>query len=208
MSKVASNSLIILNEEVGFRERDAKNELLFRRTLISAWFHDVADHKYDDEAGTLQKSLADALDGIVQSDAAEHATIMKIIERVSYSKEERVRKETKLPVDWLSVFAGDETAVLARHIVSDADKLEAIGAIGIERCREYTEHNYLRRHPGMGPIPQLELFRDIVTHADEKLLRLKDEYMFTSTSKRMAEPLHREMEEQLEPMRQQLQASQ
>jgi len=54
---------------------------------------------------------------------------------------------------------------LIRDIVSDADKLEALGNIGIERCHKYT----CETHPDL---PEEEIIKLMHTHAEEKLFKL------------------------------------
>jgi HD superfamily phosphodiesterase len=87
-----------------------------------------------------------------------------------------------------------------RDIVSDADKLEAIGVIGIARCKEYTREQYFATHHTH--IGDEELAKLVIQHAEEKLLRLKSEFIRTAWGKKMAEPLHDEMVAELEKMRQ------
>ncbi|WP_457741388.1 HD domain-containing protein [Thermococcus sp.] len=72
---------------------------------------------------------------------------------------------------------GPEPRTLEARILSDADKLDAMGAIGIARVFMYSgEHG-----------------RDIeasLRHFEEKILKLKD-LMYTETARRMAEERHR-----------------
>ena len=76
---------------------------------------------------------------------------------------------------------GPEPKTLEARILSDADKLDAIGAIGVARVFMYSgEHG-----------------RDIgasLRHFEEKILKLKD-LMYTETAKRIAEERHRFTEE-------------
>ena len=76
---------------------------------------------------------------------------------------------------------GPEPRTLEAKILSDADKLDAIGAIGVARVFMYSgEHG-----------------RDIAAslkHFEEKILKLKD-MMYTETARRMAEERHRFTEE-------------
>ena len=63
--------------------------------------------------------------------------------------------------------------------VSDADRLEALGQVGLERCIEFTKARN-------GIVPD-----DVVTHCHEKLLRLLPEnFIKTQLGKSMAVPLH------------------
>ena len=78
-----------------------------------------------------------------------------------------------------------------RHIVSDADKLEALGSIGMERAIGYTQH----ANPDYS---EEQIIADVKKHADEKLLRLADEFMRTYTGKQIAKIRHSEMKSELE----------
>ncbi|KAK3240629.1 hypothetical protein CYMTET_49540 [Cymbomonas tetramitiformis] len=57
----------------------------------------------------------------------EAELILKIIDNVSYSK------EVKRGLDTFD----SESALAARNVVSDADKIEAIGVKGLERCADF-----------------------------------------------------------------------
>lgn len=70
------------------------------------------------------------------------------------------------------------------RILSDADKLDAMGAVGIART-------FIRAGEHHGEI------RDAVDHMHDKLLNLKDQ-MYTKTAKKMAEERHRYLSEFLE----------
>jgi len=69
------------------------------------------------------------------------------------------------------------------HIVSDADKLEALG---IKRAITYTRH----ANP---TYTEAQIIADVRKHADEKLLRLATEFIRTPTAKRIASQKHAEM---------------
>ena len=85
---------------------------------------------------------------------------------------------------------GREPRTLEAKVLSDADKLDAMGAIGIYRAATYSgEH----QRP-------LEGF---VQHFHEKLLRLR-ELLYTEEAKRMAEERHRFMLRYLEQLRREL----
>ena len=203
MQKVAVNSVRILKGEITEMEEAA--EEVGRLVVIVAWLHDVADHKYDTD-GTLQMRLERVLSEVCRS-AEEAALVCNIIDRISFSKEQKVRAQSPDGcVDWLALL-GTPVAVSVRHIVSDADKMEAIGEEGVTRCLEYSQHDYSRRNGG-AEIPSALAMQHVLEHADEKLLRLKDEFMYTQTGKALAQPLHDQMVGALAKLEQQLEQQQ
>jgi uncharacterized protein len=119
---------------------------------------------------------------------AEISKIMEIISQVSFKG------------------AGVETkpTTTEASIVQDADRLDAIGAIGIARTFAYGGNkNRLIFHPEIGP-EKHESFdaykkssAPTINHFYEKLLLLKDR-MNTATGRQMAQSRHRFMEKFLE----------
>lgn len=152
--------------------------------LKVAWLHDVVDHKYDQDGNLLVK-LEQFL-----SDDKDAELILKIINRISYSKE-NIAKMWGTPLDWYNELGPE--GCMVRDIVSDADKLEALGQIGFERCVQYTMH----ANPG---ITKDELAKKVLRHSDEKLLRLKDEFLRTKSGKIRGIKLHDEFVECLNKM--------
>lgn len=154
---------------------------LLRLTLTVAWLHDVYDHKYDHD-GTLETQVQTFLQSITD----EWELVMKIIERISFSKENKMKMDGfEYPYDWKNVIGDDGLGV--RNIVSDADKLEAIGPIGITRCHHYTHEKF----PDYTIHQSMDRIR---AHAKEKLLHIKDEFMYTDHGKTLATPLHTQMD--------------
>lgn len=182
MKKVAETSLEIYRTT----EMDPS---LYVPIVIVAGMHDVADKKYDHDK-TLKPRLHNQIIKLVGENEAQ--LIMLTIDLISFSCENNAIK-AGTPIDFEKVL-GPKYAIV-RNIVSDADKLEAIGKEGIDRCRKYTKRNYFLNHKEK--IPNDILHREIKKHAEEKLLLLKDNFMRTEHGKKLAEPLHAEMAEYL-----------
>jgi uncharacterized protein len=93
-----------------------------------------------------------------------------------------------------SFSAGRIPESLEAKILSDADKLDAIGALGIYRAAMYSaEHE--------------RPLKDYIAHFSEKLLTLKD-ILYTDDARRLAESRHRfllqylaQIEDELTPMK-------
>ena len=143
--------------------------------VIIALLHDVADHKYDN--GDLKKKLEAFLDENFQE---KKEFYLNAVDRISYSKEVKNGKE------WLETLGAD--GLVIRNVVSDADKLEAIGKNGLERCYQYGRSQGLDID---------EASAHVVKHAEEKLLKLAEHFIRTKTGKELAEKLHKEMESEL-----------
>ena len=183
MKKVAINSIEILLKLNDFSLINDKN---YKLITFSSWLHDISDHKYDSD-GKLQKIRDDFIKNFCND--KETNLIIDIIESVSYSKEKKeIDKGT--PINWKKKFGEYE---IIRNIVSDADKLEAIGKIGIIRCIEYSNHK------NKTELEINEIVKnDVNNHAEEKLLKLKDDFIHTKSGKELAEILHDELIDELE----------
>ena len=91
---------------------------------VAAYLHDVLDHKYDSTQETADRMAAHIQ--IVCSEE-EIKWVHFIIDHVSYSAQKKGKfKIADIPEDKL----------LLRNVVSDADKLEAIGIDGVNRWRK------------------------------------------------------------------------
>lgn len=166
MKKVVSNSFDIINNDKEIQEKISEYPQIITLVMIVGWLHDVRDHKYPDSIG--QEELENFIKTI---DHDNLDIICKIITNISWSKEAKGLREQ---------FEEPYQTVL--DIVSDADRLEALGKIGIERCEIFT-----REHGGLVPT-------DVITHCHEKLLRILPEgFIKTSYGKKLAEPLHQEI---------------
>ena len=134
---------------------------------------DVADHKYLDREGPKVRAN---LHTFMSSTFApvDRSVIRDIIDNVSFSKEARGSLDLSSLSPW---------ARMMRDIVSDADKIEALGEVGLSRCFEYSRET--------DPLGSEEHhWRHVALHCDEKLLRLRDEYIRTEGGRRMSEEGH------------------
>ncbi len=81
---------------------------------------------------------------------------------------------------------GEKAMSIEAQVLQDADRLDAIGAVGIARCFLWSgEHR--------------KVLKEAIKHFDEKLLKLKDA-MNTASGRKMAEERHRFMLEFLEEL--------
>ncbi|VBB18836.1 metal dependent phosphohydrolase, partial [Yasminevirus sp. GU-2018] len=175
---------------------------------IVALLHDVADHKYVEEDITLLPNLDRFIEGITSNEEYErvfmyspfghlfrHIQIKNIIDRISFSRQKKYGT-----YDWVVTlgYAG----VLVRNIVSDADKFEAIGQAGIDRCVEYTQEVYDRT--GVTKT-RTQLLDDVEKHYHEKLKLLASmKYMKTGPGLLYAQRLDSEMLNYLRTLRSQI----
>jgi len=155
---------------------------------LAALLHDIADSKFHGGDETLGPTIAgEFLSSIdVPEDCVEH--VKNIILHMSY--------KASLGV---VTFRSKEL-----EIVQDADRLDAIGAIGIARAFHYGGFkNRTLYDPAIAPnINQdKETYKNstapTINHFYEKLLLLKEK-MNTDTAKQIAEGRHRFMEQYLE----------
>lgn len=141
---------------------------------MAALLHDLADKKFNPSLEAGLKKVAAWLDCQAVPDE-DKAHILEIIATMSYSSQQ----------------AGAEVPSLEGRIVRDADRLDAMGAIGIARTMAYSGHvGRLIYHP-------YAVASTAIGHFDEKLLHLKD-LMTTATAKALAESRHRFLEAYLD----------
>ena len=136
---------------------------------LAAWLHDIGDYKLHegiDKSTEMIRELLNQLD--VSTDII--AQVLEIVSQVSFSK-------------------GNIPTSIEAKIVQDADRLDAIGAVGVGRCFAYggSVGNLL-----YDPNNQ-EKNASSVQHFYDKLLKLKD-LMHTQTAKKIAEDRHQFLE--------------
>lgn len=173
-------------------ERVYKNALLIAQgencdltvVKLGALLHDVADSKFHDGDETVGPKMARAF---LESEKAPEETIqhvINIIENISFKGGNFDRKFHSKELD----------------IVQDADRLDAIGAIGIARAFNYGGFKNRTLHNPNIPV-NLNMSKEeykkteapTINHFYEKLLLLKDR-MNTETGKKIALERHHYME--------------
>ncbi|HIB35977.1 HD domain-containing protein [Mesonia sp.] len=174
-------------------ERVYKNALLIAEgeevnleiVAIGALLHDIADAKFHQGDETVGPQKAQRF---LQQQSVEQATIehvIKIIENISFKGG-----------NFQQQFHSEELA-----IVQDADRLDALGAIGIARTFNYGGFKNRKLYdPSISP--KLNMTKEeykkgenpTINHFYEKLLLLKDR-MNTKKGKKIAEQRHLFMEE-------------
>lgn len=155
---------------------------------LAALLHDIADPKFhggDEEIGP-QKAESFMRDSGVDAKTITH--VLGIIRNMSF-------KNSLGRVDFRSK---------EMEVVQDADRLDAIGAIGIARAFNY---GGFKNRPLYDPAikPNLNMSKEeykkgdspTINHFYEKLLLLKDK-MNTETGRKLAEERHQFMEDFLE----------
>jgi hypothetical protein len=115
---VTNTSILIFNK---IEIENNKKDILFNILISVAWLHDIIDHKYTDSSEN-KVLLIKFLNEIFSND--DTLLILNIIERISYSKENYYIINNKNN-DWNEILGED--GLLIRNIVSDADKLDALG---------------------------------------------------------------------------------
>lgn len=154
---------------------------------LAALLHDVADDKLVEDEKEGLKKVRDFLEyNKVEQQDVDH--VMEIISTMSFKGGNNKK----------------EMSTLEGKIVQDADRLDAIGAIGIARCMCYSG---AKGRPIYEPSEvvrenmSIEEYRsskgNAINHFYEKLLKLK--YMMnTDTGKKIAESRHKYLENFLE----------
>ena len=174
IERVYKNALLIAQDEV------CNIEIV----KLGALLHDIADSKFNDGDETVGPKVARAF--LESQKVSEEIIIhvVNIIENISFKGGNFEKK-----------FSSKEL-----EIVQDADRLDAIGAIGIARAFHYGGYkNQLLYDPEI--TPKLNMTKEeykknespTLNHFYEKLLLLKQQ-MHTETGKKIAQKRHQFME--------------
>ncbi|WP_313373687.1 HD domain-containing protein [Chishuiella sp.] len=136
---------------------------------LAAWVHDVGDYKLH---GGIDKS-EELIHEFLTSIEVDEKTINKVIEIVSQ----------------VSFSKGNKPTSIEAEIVQDADRLDAIGAVGIARCFAYGGSTGSVLYNPENKTKN----SSSIQHFYDKLFTLKD-LINTKTAKVIAEERHQYME--------------
>ena len=185
VERVYNNSMYIAKKETPYVSVD------YTVLILASLFHDVADVKYiqnahpEDVARSRLIEFCNSYKHYIDVDKIDH--ILHIILNISFRKELEEKPDTQHSIEF--------------KIVRDADRLEAIGAIGIGRCFGYSCVKHTPFYQA-DVKPSLNISAEeynkktmeskttsAYNHFYEKLLLLKDK-MLTKTGKEMAKNRH------------------
>ena len=206
-NRIISNTIDFVKEElIGAEgghdwfhtERVFNNAKLIAKTekaddfvvALGALLHDIADAKFHKGDETIGPKVAREFLFKQNIDSLIIEHVVKIIENISFksSLDKTTNRFTSIEL----------------KIVQDADRLDAIGAIGIARCFNYG--GFKNREIYNPEIkPNLNMTKEqykkstapTINHFYEKLLLLKDK-MNTKTGQKLAKKRHKVMEDYLE----------
>ena len=160
IERVVSNAKQIYSVEAGRPDTWCGNKTI---VILAALLHDVGDHKYTDANAVSATPVRDALISFGVGEF-EAIYVQNVVDAVSYSKEVK-----RAP--------GDMAALIAKYpeiaIVQDADRLDAIGAVGISRTFAF----------GGARGRKLD---DTLEHFEEKLFKIED-MMKTDAGRKVAQ---------------------
>lgn len=143
--------------------------------LVAAYLHDVADDKVATNPAAKRKVIINKLAEVGYDDSFIKK-VFEIIDNMSYSANLKVKHQLSIE----------------GQIVQDADRLDAIGAIGIARTFYFGGHfGEIMYNPRIMPRKDMDKSEyrkrgTVINHFYEKLFKLKDQ-MNTPTAKKIAE---------------------
>ncbi len=138
---------------------------------LAAWLHDVGDYKLNDGVDKSEELISEFLSELNVPQEIISKTL-EIVSQVSFSK-------------------GKIAESLEAQIVQDADRLDAIGAVGLARVFAYGGSKHREIWNPENPE------ETTIQHFYDKLLKLED-LMNTNTAKKIAEERHQYLEEFLD----------
>ena len=180
------HTLRVFNNSILIAKNENANMLVVK---LAALLHDIADSKFNDGDETIGPEMAATFLIKHNADSTVVTHVLNIIKHMSF----------KNSLDKDQTFNS-----LELEIVQDADRLDAIGAIGVARAFNYGGFkNRALFDPGIQPNLNMTKAEyksssaPTINHFYEKLLLLKDQ-MNTKTGKTLAKNRHQFMEQFLE----------
>ncbi|MEP3372799.1 MAG: HD domain-containing protein [Maribacter dokdonensis] len=175
IERVFNNTMLIAKEE----------DVNLLVVSLGALLHDIADAKFNDGDESLGPKMAE---NFLLSLKVPKRTINHVTNIIKYSSFKAGLNDGKMKK---KLFTSKEL-----QVVQDADRLDAIGAIGIARAFNYGGFKNRALYDPSIP-PNLEMSKEeykkskapTLNHFYEKLLLLKDK-MNTATGKRLAQQRH------------------
>jgi len=177
-------------------ERVYNNALLIAETekvdefivQLGALLHDIADSKFHNGDETIGPKIAREFLFNLNVDSTTIEHVVHVIENISFKGGNEKQQFRSPELD----------------VIQDADRLDAIGAIGIARCFNYggfkNRQLYnpdIKPNLNMSKVEYKASTAPTINHFYEKLLLLKDK-MNTKTGGRLANERHQYMEQFLE----------
>ncbi len=177
VKRVIRNAQLVLS-----REKKADEFLV----LLTCYLHDFYDEKLVSDVADEKANLRQYLMDVIEIDPATINEVFKIIDQMSFSHN----------------LDHDEELSLEGQVVQDADRLDAIGAIGIVRTIRYgTAHGFVDYDENIPPRTDEELTEEnyredtpILNHFYEKLFKL-EKLMNTKYAKKLAKDRNKFMHE-------------
>lgn len=158
------HALRVLNNAKKIMLEEKNDNINDKIIYISSLIHDCIDHKLFCDIDMQIKKIIKLLKDILNEN--EINEVLEIIQNISFSKNKKITN-------------------INAQIVCDADRLDALGAIGIIRTIEFgAVHNRKFDNEENATI----------NHFYEKLLKLKD-LMYTDTGKTLANSRHQFMKD-------------
>lgn len=162
---------------LGIAKYEGGNLLIIQ---LGALLHDIADYKFNNGDETIGPRIAENFLESISVDRQIIDAVVSIVDNISFKGGSEISKNRTIEF----------------QIVQDADRLDAIGAIGIGRTFNFGGHKGNKMyHPELPP--QLKQSKEeykksegtTINHFHEKLLLLKDR-MNTTSGKKLAEKRH------------------
>jgi uncharacterized protein len=180
------HTLRVFNNSILISKNENANMLVVK---LAALLHDIADSKFHNGDESIGPEMAATFLIKHNADSTVVTHVLNIIKYMSFKN---------------SLDKGETFNSLELEIVQDADRLDAIGAIGVARAFNYGGFkNRALFDPGIKPNLNMTKAEyksstaPTINHFYEKLLLLKNQ-MNTKTGKVLAKERHRFMEQFLE----------